>query len=161
MAERYSKLGNFEYKHEHRIAHSLGLVETPELIIKYYGMCKQDDGVFKDKEINDYKEIMGDMINKGTIKPLSGLGFAIYSGDFLNVAVWDNEKPYVLKNQIFEPDEEGTICIMDSKKGAFCAFELGIVNYEKNLWLNYLQSERKTLDKMSYLNKQLEGIVSR
>lgn len=159
MTERYSKLGNFEYKHEHRIAHPLGLVETPELAIKYYGMCKQDGESFKDKEIEEYKNIMKDMINNGHIKPLSGLGFAIYSGDFLNVAVWDNEKPFVLKNRIFVPDEEGKMDILNLNEGAFCAFELGIVNYEKGLWLDYLQSERKTSDKMSYLNKQLEGIL--
>jgi len=159
MAEEYSEIGNIKYDDKTRVAMSLGLIKTPKLVIKHYGMCMFGEPL-KNEEIYGYRDLIKKQINKGDIQTLSGLGFSIYSGNFLNVAIWDKEKPIVLKNKIYVLDEEGIMNTLNiNTEGAFCIWELGIVNYERNLWKEYLQTERKEEDKKKYLNSWLEGII--
>jgi len=158
--ENLEKLGNIEnYNHKQRIAHPIDLITSPDLILKYYGMYAEGDS-FQGDHINQYKVLMNDEIKNGNIKPLSGLGFAILSGDMLNVAVWDKENPIVLKNHIYTHSEEGLREKLNlNTGGAFCIWEIGIVNHEKNLWMNYLKSKRKESDKRRYLDSRIEGLL--
>jgi len=158
--ENLEKIGDIEnYSHKQRIAHPIGLITSPDLILKYYSMYAEGDSL-KGEHINQYKELMNNEIQRGNIKPLSGLGFAILSGDMLNVAVWDKTNPIVLKNQIYTHGEEGERETLNlNTEGAFCAWELGIVNYERNLWMNYLKSKRKESDKKKYLDSRIEGLL--
>jgi len=158
--ENLEKIGNLEnYSHKQRLSHPIGLITSPDLVLKYYSMHSEGDSL-QAEYINQYRELMNNEIQKGKIKPLSGLGFAILSGDMLNVAVWDKENPIVLKNQIYTHSEEGSRDTLNlNTEGAFCAWELGIVNYERNLWMSYLQSKRKEQDKKKYLDKRIEGLL--
>jgi hypothetical protein len=157
---KYEKIGNLgEYIHEQRIVRPIDLITTPKLVLKYYGMCGEGES-FKGEHINQYKELMNNEIGNGHIKPLSGLGFAILSGDMINLAVWDKENPIILKNQIYSHSEEGVRETLNlNTEGAFCIWELGIVNFERNEWMKYLQSEKKEADKIKYLNSTLEGLL--
>jgi len=158
----YKNIGNVDYRHIPRIAKPIGLVKTPELVLKMYEMIKQSTifGYFGKDYITETALFLESQAEKGKIENLSGLGFTILSEDMLNVAVWDKDYPIVLKNQIYGFKEFGSFKPLNLKKtGSFCIWELGIVNYERNLWKKYLQSERKEADKRKYLNSRIEGLL--
>ncbi len=46
------------------------------------------------------------------------------------------------------------------KEGAFCMYELGIVNHEKYLWGQFLNSNKTDRDKRNYLESSFEGTLS-
>lgn len=164
----YENLGNIpdNYKHEKRVAYPAGLFENSALVLKIYEMLKVNE---KDKWdpnmlLGERSMLLGEFlsnkIKEGNMKPYLGLGFAILSEGMLNVARWDVKYPYVLKNQIyeFENDDLRTDSLSDIRDiGAFCAWELGIVDHERNAWLRYLESERTVRDKNNYLTNWLES----
>lgn len=153
-------LGNFpDYKHEPRIVLPDGLLTPPQLVLKWYNMLKRDEGLFTENRVRDAKSFVEKQIALSNIQPLSGLGFVILSGaaDFLNIAVWDNQTPYLLKNQVYDPQKRKADIGED---GAFCAWELGIVAHEKDAWLRYLASKRGEPDKRVYLADTIGGELS-
>ena len=101
-------------------------------------------------------------IENKNINPRIGLGFTILSKDMLNVVRWDNKYPIVAVNSLYEFPEENRD-IMNAKPlfvdsfGAYCVWELEIVNHEKNLWKEYLDSKGTNKDKIKYLHNFIRG----
>ena len=153
----------FEYKHEPRCVVPCGLIEDPNLVLKFYAMFK---GALTQSNVDEAREFLEDRIGLGVglgeIDPLSGFGFAILSEDMLNVARWDTN-PIVLRNQIYgyEQDESSGKYFNNAKLldirnvGSFCIWELGIVDYERDAWMKYLKSERSEKDKDDYLGNMM------
>jgi hypothetical protein len=140
---------------------AIGEVELPEMFLKLYDMHKQGSPL-PDPLVKGCSGFLEKELEAKGIGPNLGLGFAILSEDSLNVALWDIGKPIVLRNQLygFENQNLATaqkLSIDDA--GAFCAWELGIVNFERNAWLKYLGSGRMQEDKKAYLDSVIEGLL--
>ncbi len=137
----------------------LEVIHGANLILKVYDMYtkgNETDPSF----IEDTAKFLKDKIREKEIEPLLGMGFGILSKDTLNVAVWDNENPYVIKQKLYGFSEGSLddIALLDiNKDGSFCVWELGIVNFEKELWKNYLKSNKTEKDKRRYLDQFIEG----
>jgi len=150
------------YKHEQRIVIPEGRIYTDSLILKMYSMKKirnKGDTSHLIKNAKDFlmKEIRNKKINSGI-----GFGFSILSEDMLNIAIWDKSHPIVLKNQIYGYKENflDNIKLLDVRNiGNFCLWELGIVNFERSCWMNYLKSKQKSNDKKKYLELMIEGCL--
>ena len=155
---KYAKVGNVEYTHEPRIVKPFGLITTPKLVLKYYGMHKKGQD-FKKVDIKLYKDLTKYKIKSKNIKPLSGLGFAILSDEVLNVSVWDKNEPIILKNNLFSYIDGQATKLDVNKEGPFCIWELRVVNFEKELWMDYLQSKRKESNKRKYLDSRINWIL--
>jgi len=169
------KIGKIEnYVHEPRSVASISLLVTDPLILKLYSMSKtKTPEKLGDDYVSPYAEdahsirnkcarkFLKDEILTEKIEPLTGMGFAIISDDMLDVAVWDNENPIVLKNRIYTYQLKASGLETElqdiNKIGAFCVWELGIVNHERNAWMNYLQSGKTVNDKQVYLENVIEG----
>ncbi len=155
-----AKVGNIEaYIHEPRDVKFNGLVITPELVLKLYSMAKNAHPGHK--TLKDTRDFLESEIESRRISPLSGLGFAILSEDMINVARWDKKCPIVLRNQLYEYEERiETSRQLDIRDiGCFCVWELGIVNHERNAWIEYLNSERRNPDRTDYLLNVIEGDI--
>ena len=157
-----TNIGNFDYKHKPRCVVPCGLIEHPNLVLKFYAMFKE---ALTQSNVDEAKGFLEDKINSGEITPLTGLGFAILSEDMLNVVRWDRN-PIVLRNQIYSYEQdENTSRYFDNAKlldisdiGSFCIWELGIVEYERRDWMKYLKSERNEADKRYYLGNMMHRI---
>ncbi|MBI2546974.1 MAG: hypothetical protein HYW23_00830 [Candidatus Aenigmarchaeota archaeon] len=163
----YEILGNVPqgYVHKQRKVWSAGLVTAPSLVLKLYDMYVDGTPPHDIAFIRQSKEFLKKEIRQGKIEPYLGLGFVILSEDMLNVARWDTKYPVVIKNQIYgygqgllgAPDLDTAKPLDIRSEGAFCIWELGIVNHEKNAWKRYLKSKRSEADKMQYLDSVIEG----
>ena len=159
----YENVGNVSeiYVHIPREVRPHGLVTHPSLVLKLYELHKQDRPLRKNLIPHSREFLLGE-IEKGNIMPFLGLGFAILSEDMLNVARWNTAYPIVLNNQIYEYEDGdlSTARPLDIRNaGAFCIWELGIVNHERIQWKSYLESRRTEEDKIKYLQSTLEGIL--
>ncbi len=171
---QYKNIGNIrdDYAHEPRIVTLVGLVTSPNLVLKMYQMAKKEPMNWD--AMVDSKKFLTKEIENGNIESFTGLGFAILSEDMLNVARWDTEYPIVLKNQIYGYTNHSRIdleCLgydnmfesaelLDTKEvGSFCIWELSIVNYERNAWEEYLRSDKTRARKEEYLESTLEGVL--
>ena len=155
-------IGNIrkDYRHEPRHVSYTGLVASPNLVMKLYAMFKKLPVSWD--LIVDAKKFLVLETETERIEPLTGMGFAILSEDTLNVARWDKESPIVLKNQVYGyinlENKIGFAELLNTQEvGSFCIWELGIVNFEKNAWKEYLASERKEQDKKQYLDSVING----
>jgi len=162
MDPEYLRIGNIreDYEHEPRIAINAGLVISPNLVLKMYSMVNVGAKRDGDLVINAKKFLTREINNK-RIEPLTGLGFAVLSNGYVNVARWDIVNPIVLKNQVYayeSCDSEFETELLDvSDAGSFCVWELGIVDHEKEAWKRYIQSERSNAEKRTYLDDMVEG----
>jgi hypothetical protein len=159
-------IGNVNYTREKRDANFIGLSVSPRLAIKLYDMFDKEkliqNKVCPREMISGLVDFMDNEIQAKKIKPYSGMGFAIASNNTLNIAVWDKEVPYLLKNQLYEiknHDIKTIKPLLHLSDGAFCAYELGIVSHEKNAWLKYLASKKTDSDKKRYLLDGLNGLL--
>ena len=153
----YNTIGDIDYTHEPRTVRKQGLIIAPSLVLKLYSMSKDLHPTAK--TLKDTKEFLEKEIWEGKISQFSsGLGFTILSENMLNVAIWDNEYPLVLKNQIYNFNETINPAPLDIREvGSFCVWELGIVGYERNAWMEFLKSKRTKRDKQKYLEDFIEG----
>jgi len=161
-----SRFGNFGLyiPHPHFTLFE-GLVECPEAILKMYAMS--DDGHAMDRDLvgesMSYIQKLLSPNTPGALNPFSGLGFAILSHEYLNVARWDLEDPVLLHNQPYSFGKERP-CVFSPLEnmddGAFCAWELGVADVEKRAWLNYLRSRGTKKDKRVYLSTYEQGWLS-
>lgn len=158
-----TKLANFpEYKHEPRIVKPEGLVKDPQLVLKMYTMMRNqvdNRGVVRNAKKFMERVIKRSLKREGAIE--SGLGFVILSEDMLNMAIWNNKYPIVLKNGIWtykEDFKDENIKHEDIRDvGSFCVWELGIVAHERDAWKRYLASERAEVNKRNYLGDTISG----
>ncbi len=142
-----------------RYATPRGLVEARSIVLKIYTMHKEGERI-TDYTVRDTKSFLRAKAKEGEIKKHIGMGFAILSSDMLNIGIWDDKIPHVLKSQLYEYNNRDihTAKPLDIRAdGAFCAWELGIVKFETDLWVKYLASEHTGIDKDAYLSKQLIG----
>ena len=157
ISKRVKNVGNVKYKHEPRGILSFSLVgnDSYGCMLKLYEMLKPGNTFDTGSLFEESYRFLNSKIKKGEIKKHSGLGFAILSEDMLNVARWDKDYPIVLRNDIYTFENYN---IKDAKLedidkvGAFCMWELKIVDFERLMWLRYLQSDRKDKDKKEYLD---------
>lgn len=142
------------------VSRSHGILFTPDLGLKLYSMSgfNADIPAEKLRELNGFLE--GEIL-RGKIDPEIGLGFAIYSPGYLNVARWRKENPIVLRNSLYEfyPSAPLNTALPGDLNagGAFCVWELGIVAHEREAWKKYLTSKRAREDKVQYLIDFIEG----
>ncbi len=158
----FENIGNIpeDFKHEQRLVRPRGLIKAPSLFLKFYEMYIEGQS-FDEREIKATKEILLADIIRGEIKPYIGIGFAILSKGFLNIARWDSDCPTVLRNDLYTYQQTIIDCKHDNiqDSGAFCAWELGVVDFEARAWKRYLKSEREEIDKKIYLNAIMEGRI--
>ncbi len=157
----YGNIGNTspDYVSVPRYATPRGWVEARSLVLKLYTMHKEGERI-TDYTVRDTKSFLRAKVKEGEIKKHIGMGFAILSSDMLNIGVWDDKIPHVLKSQLYEYNSKNiyTAKPLDIREdGAFCAWELGIVKFETDLWIKYLASARSWVDKGEYLSKKLIG----
>jgi len=156
-------IGNIKnFKNPQRIVEPKGLIITPKLILKKYDMYTE---IPSDKQtINLFDTFLMEGIEKKFIDAKSGFGFAILSRDMLNIIKWDKTYTIVAVNQLYEfPVKGNKRKILESKLvnisdfGAYCVWELGIVNHERKVWIEYLNSKKTELDKIKYLKSTIKG----
>jgi len=142
----------------------VSLLTNPALVLKMYSMIDSSEKKFTNEKLDvvyDLQDFIEKEICEARIKPCSGLGFAIASDEYLNVAVWDKDCPIILRNWLYEFKNNDVKAIrpVNLKEGAFCIYELGIVNHEKNAWKEYLDSKRKDSDKSKYATNTFKGVL--
>lgn len=162
-------LGNFkDYEHEPRVVVAESPLDSgdPMMFLKFYNMFRKGVEQIMKRDIDLAKDFIETEARMSRLDAESGLGFVIMSGGFLNVARWSGDKmtPHLLKNQVYEWAVEEGEKILTRKldlntDGAFCMFELGVVNYEREAWKTYLKSRRKLPNKIEYVNDSFVGEV--
>jgi hypothetical protein len=158
-------VGNFPgYEHEPRIVRPEDFIEVkdPMLVLKFYNMVRKGQDFVDKKVVELIREFTKTEAIGKRIDPLSGLGFAILGPEMFNVARWDQETSYLLKNDLYEYENRAGAAIKAKKletnvEGVFCMFELGIATHELNAWSKYLNSKRELEDKIEYLNNRFSG----
>ncbi|MEM4230311.1 MAG: hypothetical protein QXF25_00310 [Candidatus Pacearchaeota archaeon] len=154
----YGNIGNVEMPDiERRRATKVGLVTSQNIVLKMYSMLKKSPEDFSER-IQEAKGFLEKEITEGKIEPLSGMGFAIFSENRLNVSRWDSKQPLVVVNQVYSYDGNFTP-INISEAGSFCIYELVIVASERAAWERFLRSHRDSEDKKRYLNSWFEGEI--
>ncbi len=167
MKANLNNLGDFwNYKHKPRIVQHEDFIDigNPMLVLKLYNMVKSGQNFIDRKVLELVREFTRTEALGKRIDAFSGLGFAILSPEIFNVARWDQKIPYLLKNDVYEYEVQDGATIKARKldtnvEGAFCAFELGIVNHEREAWNTYLASKREFKDKARYVNNRFVGII--
>ena len=135
---------------------------SKKMILKKYILTNQQNSFLNYGALFETDMFILREIREGKINPFSGLGFMILSENTLNLARWDEEIPYLLKNNVYSINlEKKHIKILGMlermEEGAFCMWELGIVSHEKEAWKKYLNSSRKLKNKEEYLNTFFDG----
>jgi len=169
MNANLGNLGNFQfYEHGPRVVVAESPLDSgnPMMVLKFYNMFRKGTEPIMKRDINLAKGFIETEARMSRLNDESGLGFIIMSQGFLNVARWSNDRetPYLLKNQVYEWKVKGDERILTkgvdlNKDGAFCMFELGVVDYERKAWEKYLKSERRIPDKIEYVNDTFAGEV--
>lgn len=143
-----------------------GVRATPnrDAFLKFYSKRPVSDEPFSQDTINLASRLVIDRIGDGTIDKKLGLGFMILSKGYINVSLWGGELPSLLNNNLFGFDSEANmereIHELDIRKeGAYCVWELGVVEHEARAWRSYLKSAKEETDKINYLNNLLRGKV--
>jgi hypothetical protein len=159
----YEHLGNMPegFEHEQREIQPVGLIVEPQLVMKLYQMFAAgkplDPGY-----MSECKGFIKEQVRSGNVEPYIGLGFAKLGKEIINVARWDDELPIELKNQVFRV-RDGNLSTAEEvdirEVGAFCLWELGFVNHEKEAWKRYLVSQQTEADKTRYLEDFMEGLL--
>lgn len=124
----------------------------PGLVLKEYVMEERGKVAPTRGDIVDVDMLIRDELEKGNMRPLSGLGFSVLSSGILNVCRWDSEymdvvvpQIYTLEKGLWTPQKVETV-------GAFCSGEKRVYDHENNAWLRFLGSKRTDQDKLTYLN---------
>ena len=149
-----------KYEHKQMEAVCSSVIAEPYLSLKFYEMYLSGKP-FDKNLIKQSTDFLHNEIKKGRIETYIGTGFAILSEDMLNVAIWDNEHPIVLKNQIYgyKKDFERAELLDMGDVGSFCIWELGIVNHERNAWKKFLESDKTEEEKLKYLFRVYDGLL--
>jgi hypothetical protein len=169
---QYDRIGNIPtYEHAPRKVEPVGLITTPDLVLKMYDMLFVSDIGYIGKVADAEKFITSEIV-RGRISPETGLGFAILSKNMLNVVRWGKEYPIVAIQSLYQfnpmaqeqPRAPGRKGVFDSaealdlnKVGSFCIWELGIAAHEKEAWKRFLASQRTNDDKKIYLDDTIRG----
>lgn len=133
--------------------------QDPKAIFKFYDMVIRGEKTPRELVV-DAKKFLENEVNKKVILPHLGMGFAILSRNTLNAALWDKSEPIVPVNYLyeFEHNNFNTATKVDiNKKGAFCMWELEIVNHEKEAWKKYFYSDRKNIYKLAWTTDTIQG----
>ena len=155
----YNNIGNvLKPDLERRKVSKQELVISPDLVLKMYAMLKRSPDDFG-VSIQEARRFLEAEITGGRIEPLSGLGFAIFSEDTLNVARWDKENPLVPPNRVYSYDGKNFEQLDIRKVGSFCIYEMVILAHERSVWERFLKSRGETEDKKEYLNSWFEGEI--
>lgn len=169
---QYERIGNLQgYEHKPTKVAPIGLITSPDLVLKMYDMVSVGDIGDFDKVV-DAKKFISAEISRGRISSETGLGFSILSKDMLSVVRWGREYPIVTIQTLYQfnpmTQEQlrmlGRKSVFDSaevldlnKVGSFCIWELGIVAHEKEAWKKYFASGRTSEDKKRYLDDTIRG----
>lgn len=150
--------------------HDVVKVDNPIAAIKFYTM--QNLSNFRKEEIDTMKGTIKEMIEKRKIERRSGMGFAIASEGVLNISLWGTaevgEKPNVIyptiltfdKRELIIPDSFAHDSVNDV--GAYCIYELAIVQHEAKAWRKFLVSQHKkpsVLNETRYSYNFFQGII--
>jgi len=170
-------LGNFEYTALPRDVKYLGIVVKPnKWAIKLYSLLFEGEiHPNSEKMIVATNLAIEHKYKKQEIMLHSGLGFAIISPGFINVSRWGGDYPSIVNPYVFSFSENKRfIDIFPSqlkkenieKIGAYCAWELGIAQYEAAAWREYLfnnESNPKLLlnKKIKYLENSYQGTIGK
>ena len=157
-------LGNVkpEYRNPERFSGPRGHIRTPKLVLKKYDMYVGEPS--DSEKLDNMERFVIKEIEDGRIDPRIGLGFTIFSRDMINVVRWDNKFPIVAVNNLYEFSDRDKDYLRPTKLdvgnfGAYCVWELGIVDHERKAWIKYLNSNRTEHDKVDYVfNFLLEGL---
>jgi len=154
----YGNIGNVQKPDlERRRVSKVGLAVSPDLVLKMYALLKVSPEDYTGRA-EEARGVLEKEIAAGNIEPLSGMGFAIFSEDALNVARWDKEQPLAVVNRVYGYD--GNFTPLDIRKaGSFCIYELVVVAHERSAWERFLKSHRGREDKKDYLNSWFEGEI--
>jgi hypothetical protein len=159
---RLKDLGNVRqgFRNPDRFATPCGLLMTPKLILKKYDMhfAEYPDEI----RVEGMERFLSKEIEKGKVSPRIGLGFAIFSKDMINVVRWDDKYPIVAVNNLYEFLDMDKEYLKPAKldvdnSGAYCVWELGIMEHEKKAWMKYLNSKFTEKDKMNYILNFAQG----
>jgi len=153
-----------------QVAEGTGSIFGEGLVLKFYEMSKKSGTGFDQRTSNYMRGLLRKMVNSRQIQPLSGFGFGILSEGYLNVGVWDNKDPVILKSKLFGFDYDHLQDNVSTPEkilkrktigtvGPFCAFELAIVSHEGQSWRNYLQSQKTGKDKEIYVLDKFSGRI--
>jgi len=161
---RLDNLGNVKlgYKNPKRKVIPFGHIKTPNLTLKKYDMYVGEPS--SQVKLDHIGEFLDNEIENGRINPRIGLGFTILSGDMLNVVRWDKEYPIVAVNNLYEFSNRDKDYLKPNRLkvddfGAYCVWELGIVEHERKAWIKYLNSKKTQEDKIKYLFNFLQGEI--
>lgn len=138
------------------------LIEESEMTLKFY------DIYFSGKTTNNstlskVEQFLRSEIKGDKIDPHSGLGFAILTNDTLNVVRWNKEYPILLQNQQYGFNKDYTsakpLDIRENDVGSFCIWEIGVADHERQVWREFVDSERGEEDLNKYLAAVIEGEI--
>lgn len=151
----YGGIGNVNHTLKLKVIFFEGLLKDPKLVLKMYALVDNPPGNAEPREkIERLERVLQMEIDAKRIPHESGVGFAIMSGGVINVSEWMAKEPAVLRNQVYIQSYNTnplTATPADvAKIGAFCVHELQVVGFERNAWIDYLNSEKSTRDKERY-----------
>jgi len=153
--------GNFDNNEMH--AYALGPVDAHPFLFKAYELFSENHPHSRvgDSVRSDFEKFL--KTQAPHLPKEAGIGFAILGKDTVNIARWSAEHPIVLKNSLYGFRKN----ILEAKEldikeaGAYCIWELGIVNHERRIWKKYLDSKRTRMDLCTYLEDNSIGDLIR
>ncbi len=144
------------YDNSPRSVQSVGLIKTPNLVLKVYQMFCTHKGPYENQFVEKNKTFLEGEIIRGIISPDIGVGFAKIGHEVLNAVKWDKKVPILMKEDIYDISKGfQKIKKMDAQRdGPFCLWEARLAVQESRLWEKYLNSE---ISLKNYLTSFSEG----
>jgi hypothetical protein len=81
-----------------------------------------------------------------------GLGFVVVSAGTVNLSMWREDYPHLPLQTLWTPTKEGFEKVNLDEENSYCVFEMAIAAHEANAWKRFLNSPRRGIDKLAYIN---------
>lgn len=176
ILRRFGEYPSYDYVKKSAVAHRKFFWDKDsKAVFKEYSMIpwgeKTSLGMML--QLESARRHINGQLDQGTLRPYSGLGFFISSENYINVVRWDGgtayEDPMLMHNQVYSVSVDGGedpavpvfsfIPIKNMDDGAYCGWEVGIANHEREAWRRFLESKRTVEDKLKYLEDQKSGLI--
>lgn len=142
-------------------------IVTQHIACKWYNLLNVYEVLPSTEELRTAHEIASYKA-KHQLPSHAGLGFIIFSGNMLNICLWDKQEPtlihpylYNLKKEHDRRERTSPVRLIRrenlNKVSPFCFWEMRLVARESIFWESFLQSKQQKADKTHYLAQGFTG----